>query len=958
MRVWLRATLALVVLLGGCRAPPADAPVADVLVRRGESAYFAGEIDSARSLWRTALEAGAGDPTLEPRVLTWLGLAAYRQGEYGEARDLGERALRLKEARGLESEVARSHIALGLLAWNEGRLDDALEHYRHAAEGGRRFQNDSILGRAAVNLGLVHADLGELEEARSRIAEGRMVAERLDDDRLAGGALANLGMVELWAGAPAAAVVWLDSARLVYRRIGYRTGEENVVGQLGAAYAALGEPGRALAALDTAIAIAREQGLRREEAENLELQAGILHEAGDPGRGLRLLVAAEAVYRELELPDERGNALRRRATMRAELGDFVAALVLADSALAAHVEAEARLGQLEDRLLLAELHREAGSRAGIRRHLDSAARLTASIGTPAARLSLALTRARLHLADGDAPAALAALSPDPADAARLASAAAWEPHALRARAYERMDRLDSAAAAGEAALAQVERIRDAHVSDVLRTTFTSRRSDVYADLALIRLRQGRVEDAFAVADAARGRALLERLAALRGQLAGEAVRELRESERLLRRIDALAARLEEASEPGGERGRGETDGLERRLQQARSEYEARLVRAADRDPRGASLLGARRVEAADVRAALRQGELLVEYLVTPRRLVIFVVTPSQTRVLQQPIAAAELAARVRLVRDLVARPDLDTAASLAASEALHDELIGPIERAGLLAGVRTLILVPHEALTYLAFAALRHPLRQRYLVDDYAIWTTPTAAALPVQRAGSAPPALLAPAKLERSTVLAPFPERLTASGPETRGAARVLGTRRLVIGAAATERRIRHAFARGDIVHVATHGLLNPRNPFFSRIELARPRRGRWRSADDGRLELHELLEIPIRSPLVVLSGCETGLGRAWSTDFLRGDDYATLAQAMLFSGAGGVIATLWRVDDAGAAALAERFYHHLRTRPPAAALAAAQREVRRDPRWASPYHWAGYRLNGEGLRTTLAKD
>ena len=137
-----------------------------------------------------------------------------------------------------------------------------------------------------------------------------------------------------------------------------------------------------------------------------------------------------------------------------------------------------------------------------------------------------------------------------------------------------------------------------------------------------------------------------------------------------------------------------------------------------------------------------------------------------------------------------------------------------------------------------------------------------------------------------------------------------------------------------------------------FSRIELARStQRG---AEDDGRLELHEVLGLSIESSLVFLSGCETALGAAWSTDFARGEDYATLAQAFLQGGTRNVVATLWRIEDRGAAVMAERFYRALNRRSAVEALAHAQREMLRDRdrSYSSPYYWAAYQVSGDGRR------
>ena len=165
--------------------------------------------------------------------------------------------------------------------------------------------------------------------------------------------------------------------------------------------------------------------------------------------------------------------------------------------------------------------------------------------------------------------------------------------------------------------------------------------------------------------------------------------------------------------------------------------------------------------------------------------------------------------------------------------------------------------------------------------------------------------------------------------------------------GGRATEMQLRHALAAGGMVHVATHGIMNPRNPMFSRLALAP---GGGDSSDDGRLEVHELLGLRVSAPLVFLSGCETGVGVAWSTGFARGEDYATLAQAFLYAGARNVLGTLWPIGDRGAAVFAERFYAYLERLPPPEALAAAQRDLLRDPDFGRPFHWAGYLLSGDG--------
>ena len=374
---------------------------------------------------------------------------------------------------------------------------------------------------------------------------------------------------------------------------------------------------------------------------------------------------------------------------------------------------------------------------------------------------------------------------------------------------------------------------------------------------------------------------------------------------------------------------------------ARETYEALLVQVAERDATGSALLGGRRTKVDEVQRVLRPNEALLEYLVTPTRLIAFVLTPSAVRSVVTDVSVDDLARRVRLTRDMLGQPRSPPETDAEVLHTLHGLLIAPAERAGLLRGVKRLIVVPHSVLAYLPFAVLQREGVRRFLVEDYSLLHLPSAAALAVVRGSSATPPTAA-----RAGAFAPFPGTLPGSAREAQTFRRAVPDAEVVTGKRATESALRQALSGGGLVHLATHGVMNPRNPMFSRLELAA---GTGGPEDDGRLEVHELLTLRIASPLVFLSGCETGVGAAWSTQFARGEDYATLAQAFLYAGARTVTATLWQIGDNGAAAFAERFYSHLQTAPPDEALAAAQRELLRGSRFASPFYWAGYQVIGE---------
>jgi len=268
-------------------------------------------------------------------------------------------------------------------------------------------------------------------------------------------------------------------------------------------------------------------------------------------------------------------------------------------------------------------------------------------------------------------------------------------------------------------------------------------------------------------------------------------------------------------------------------------------------------------------------------------------------------------------------------------------LILPVEKTGLLRNAKTIIVVPHAMLSYLPFAALVDD-RGRYLVEDYAVLSLPSAGSLPVLRSDDSRRASAG------TSVLAPFPTELPGTRAEAQAVSQNLKGGQTFLGPTATESALRGALVRNSIVHVASHAILNSVSPMFSRIELAKP--AIVDPANDGRLEVHELLGLPVKSRLVFLSGCETGAGTAGSTSFRKGQDYATLSQAFLYAGARDVVATLWKIDDERGAAFAARFYGQLASRTAVEALAMAQREMIHDAVLSTPRYWAGYTLSGSG--------
>ena len=149
-------------------------------------------------------------------------------------------------------------------------------------------------------------------------------------------------------------------------------------------------------------------------------------------------------------------------------------------------------------------------------------------------------------------------------------------------------------------------------------------------------------------------------------------------------------------------------------------------------------------------------------------------------------------------------------------------------------------------------------------------------------------------------------------------------------------------------IVHFAAHGLLNSAYPAHSGLVFSLvDEKGNDR---DGFLRMHEIYGLRLPADLIVLSACQTALGREVSGEGLVG-----MTRGFMAAGAARVLASLWEVDDQKTASLMKAFYTRLLGKDgqmrmtPAAALRQAQIEMWRSKRRSEPFFWAGFVLQGE---------
>jgi CHAT domain-containing protein/tetratricopeptide (TPR) repeat protein len=164
---------------------------------------------------------------------------------------------------------------------------------------------------------------------------------------------------------------------------------------------------------------------------------------------------------------------------------------------------------------------------------------------------------------------------------------------------------------------------------------------------------------------------------------------------------------------------------------------------------------------------------------------------------------------------------------------------------------------------------------------------------------------------------------------------------------AATREQLLSTDLSQYAILHFATHGLLDPKRPEYSGLVLSTmTSKGQ---AQNGFVTLQDIYGLRAPVDLVVLSACQTGLGKD-----VNGEGLLGLTRGFMYAGASSVVASLWKVDDEATAALMRQFYINMLQKgmTPASALQAAQNSIRQRSGWHMPYYWAGFTLQGEYRR------
>jgi CHAT domain-containing protein/Tfp pilus assembly protein PilF len=842
------------------------------------------------------------------------------------------------------------------------KAEEAWERSTQALATWRELGEVALQGEALESLATQHYNRGERQQAVNLYRQAALALERAGDRHWEGLVRNELAANLLTLGETQEAADQYSSALSLAQRTGDRLEQAAALQGLGRIFENQGELQQALDHYNAALALWPKGEPRRPNTLHSlgVLYARYLH---DESRGRELLLQARDTW-GLKQDRAMARTLSQLGRLAYEQGrgeeagrDYEKALTL---------QQDDRCGSAVYQARLALVKQGQGARTAADDRLAEALRIVAAQPCPRSEPTVHLLAAEIAEKRGDNATArayyhrsetLLAGEGDRLGVAESLAGVARNAHALGDR--------EGAREASRRVLAIIEDVRPTVLREDLRTSFFSGARQAF-DFHIDLLRElGAEEEAWATAERARARALGDLLAEAGAGLRRDAAPDLAARERELQRsLNALESRrLLGTSETNVEKLRSLRQSIDAKV----ADLESLRGELRRRSPRYTALVRPEPVTLAAVRQELLDADtVLLEYRLGEAASTLWVVT-------RDSLTAARLPPRG--VIEPLAREAASWMQSLEWPGSnprplceLSRMLLAPAAPA---LGHRRLVVVPDGALEVLSFAALpdvSHPEAcpaAPPLVEAHEIVYLPSAATLLTQRrllAGRRPAAgwlavvadpvystgdeRLQGHPVRRGTGSAEPFRRLPGSAEEAKAIVAGLPPERVSVatGFAASRQTVTSGALHGfRILHFAAHGLLNAEQPLLS--ALAFSQLDPSGKPVDGLLPAHDLYDLDLPAELVVLSACETALGREVAGEGL----VSGLPRAFLYAGSARVLVSLWPVEDESTRELMALFYRGLFARglAPARALQEAQRAMARSGR--APSRWAGFVLLGD---------
>ncbi|MBA3711341.1 MAG: CHAT domain-containing protein [Pyrinomonadaceae bacterium] len=885
------------------------------------------KLQQALAVWRELNES-----TWVAWSLSNIGGANSSLGRYEKALEYDEQALAIYRELKNRAGEGNSLNDLGGVYYRLSRYEKAIEYHEQALVISREVKDRAGEGIALNNLGIANYGMSRYEKAIEYHEQALVISREVNDWDSEARALNSLGIAYRKLGRYEKAIEYFEQALVIHRREKDRAGEGVVLNNISGAYANLNRYEKAIEYLEQGLAIYRELKNRNFEGIALSNLGYFYENMNRYEKAIGYLEQALTIDREVKNRNGEGVTLHNLGDAYYNLKRYDKAIEYLAQALAIHREVKDRDGETYILYSLARAERDTDNLPAARARIEDGLKITESLRS-----------------DIFSPESRASFLANVQNSYQLYTDLLMRQH--RAEPTKGFDAL---------AVEVSERQRARSLLDLLTESGTD-------------LRQGIAP------------ALIER------------------EETLAKELNDKAQALTQAPKPE------QIAALKREISQLEIDYERAQTAIRKASPHYAALTQPQPLKLTEIQAQLDADTLLLEYALGEERSYLWAITKDSLTSYELPKGKL-IEKNARQVYELLTARSTNQRGETppqrreriaqaeaklpAAAQELSRTLLTPVAAQ---LGNKRLVIVADGALQYIPFAMLPSPVvgRNQPLIVGHEVVSLPSASALAIQRAelaGRQPaPKMLA---VIADPVFDRTDERFKTAAPEANDKAQTqtiafadarniehlaeksdnksgITTRTLVIprlpftrqeanqlmaltSKTSSFRAMGFQASRATVldptlgqyryVHFATHGLLDSERPGLSSLVLSMvDAQGK---PQDGFLRANDIYNLKLPAELVVLSACQTGLGKD-----VKGEGLIGLTRGFMYAGAARVVVSLWSVNDKATADLMTKFYQKMlkQGERPAAALRAAQVEMWKQKQWQSPYYWAAFTLQGE---------
>jgi CHAT domain-containing protein len=338
------------------------------------------------------------------------------------------------------------------------------------------------------------------------------------------------------------------------------------------------------------------------------------------------------------------------------------------------------------------------------------------------------------------------------------------------------------------------------------------------------------------------------------------------------------------------------------------------------------------VKADQVSGLLHQNTVFIDYYVTVEKLVCFCVTKEDCFCDITDIKSSEIEILVNNVRSFIiqsAYPEKrDTIPKAMTWYFSEISKILFAKHASFLAKQEIIFISPHAHLHYLPFDIL--DLQGESIVETHKTVIFPSARTFVEMHKKSE-------RKIKNILIVSNPTGDLPSAGSEAQTIASLLPNVTILEGKNAQKQAILTALPSADLIHFAGHSRADKNNPNNSEISVVNEQ------GECVGIMPQDVIKLKLQAQLVVLSGCESGLG-----DAAKGDELTCLPRSFLTAGARSVMYSLWDVEDDSTSLLMKEIYTHIAN--PGTSVTKALRLAKRTLKSSGnpPFVWAGFQLIG----------